>query len=62
MQGGVNEGGVVLRAGEEGCAAGEEGQQGGADVAVHGQRRLGGAEALLWKLEGAGWKLWLLFF
>lgn len=54
MKGGVDERGVVLGAGEEGRAAGEEGQQGGADVAVHGQRRLRGAKALLWKVEDAG--------
>lgn len=55
VKGGVDERGVVLGAGEERRAAGEEGQQGGADVAVHGQRRLRGAETLLWKVDDAGW-------
>lgn len=54
VQGGVDEGGVVLGAGEQGGAAGEEGQQGRADVAVHGQGRLCGAQTLLWKERGHG--------
>ncbi len=49
VQGGVDEGGVVLGAGKEGGAAGQEGEQGRADVAVHGEGGLCGTQALLWK-------------
>lgn len=37
VQSGVDEGGVVLGASKERGAAGEEGKQSGADVAVHSQ-------------------------
>lgn len=47
VQGGVDQRGVVLGAGKERGAAGEEGEDGRADVAVHGQSRLGGAQTLL---------------
>lgn len=47
MQSGVDEGGVMLGAGKERGAAGEEGKHGRADVAVHGQRCLGGTQTLL---------------
>ena len=52
VEGGVEEAGVVLRAGEERGTAGEEGQHGRADVAVHGQGRLRGAQPLLWRDRG----------
>lgn len=51
LQRGVNQLGVVLRAGKEGGTAGQQGQQGRADVPVHGQRRLSGAQSLLWAEE-----------
>lgn len=54
MQSGVDEGGIVLGASEERGAAGEEGQQGGADVAVHGEGRLCGAQTLLQKERMTG--------
>lgn len=47
VQGGVDEGGVVLGAGEERGAAGQQRQQSRADVAVHGQGRLCGTQTLL---------------
>lgn len=47
LQRGVDELRVVLRAGKESGTAGQQRQQGGADVPVHGQRRLGGAQHLL---------------
>lgn len=48
LQRGVHQLGVVLRAGKEGGTAGQQRQQGRADVPVHGQRRLSGAQRLLW--------------
>ena len=46
-RGGVDEGGVVLRAGEERRAARQQGKQRRADVPVHGQGRLRGAQHIL---------------
>ena len=47
VQRGVYEGGVVLRSGKQRGTAGEEGQHGRTDVAIHSQGRFGGAETLL---------------
>ena len=48
LQRGVDQLCVVLRVAEESGAAGEQGQQGRADVPVHGQRCLSGAQHFLW--------------
>lgn len=47
LQRGVDEMHVVLRASKESGTAGQQRQQGGADVPVHGQRCLCGAQHLL---------------
>lgn len=52
LQRGVDQLHVVLGAGKEGGAAGQQGQHGRADVPVQSQRGLGGAQRLLWGQEG----------
>lgn len=47
MQSGVDKGGVVLGAGEERGAAGQEREQSRSDISVHGQSRLCGTQTLL---------------
>lgn len=47
LQRGVDQLRVVLSAGEQCRAAGQQGQQGGANVPVHGQRRFSGAQDFL---------------
>lgn len=48
LQRGVHQLSVVIRAGKQGGAAGQQRQQGRADVSVHGQRRFSGAQHFLW--------------
>lgn len=52
LQRGVDQLCVVLGAGEEGGAAGQQGQHSRADVPVQSQRGLGGAQHFLWDPEG----------
>ena len=48
LQSGVDQLCVVLSAGKEGGAAGQQGQHSRTDVPVQSQRGLGGAQSFLW--------------
>lgn len=48
LQRGVHQLSVVIRAGKQGGAAGQQRQQGRADVSVHGQCCFSGAQHFLW--------------